>query len=137
VPCRAVPCRAVPCRAVPCRAVPCRAVPCRAVPCRLALCPLCCRCPSCAADQRELLAAEAAALQRQLSAPAAELRAAAAAVEQEHTGGVAAMRPHTHHMHTQAQLLPALSVVNHATGQHIVISGFDKVGLMSHDQPAC
>lgn len=39
-----------------------------------------------------------------------------------------AQRPHTH-MHTQAKLLPALSVVNHATGQHIVISGFDKVRL--------
>lgn len=89
------------------------------------------RCPSCAADQRELLAAEAAALQRQLSAPAAEvLAAAAAAVDQERP--LTATRPHRH-THTQAKLLPALSVVNHATGQHIVISGFDKVGL---PQPA-
>lgn len=77
------------------------------------------------------MAAEAAAdLHRQLSAPAAALRAAAAAVQRE--GQQAAAKQHQQSQQRQLQqpqpaLLPALSVVNHATGQAIVINGMDKV----------
>jgi hypothetical protein len=83
-----------------------------------------CRCQSCAADQRDLLAAEtAAALHRQLSAPASAVRAAAAASLKE---GIADKQ-------RQPVLLPALSVVNHATGEHIMISGLDKVGAADRE----
>lgn len=89
------------------------------------------RCPSCVPGQSDLLAAEAAAeLTRQLSAPAAALRVAAAAAQRE-----------AHQQHQQpghpplpqqpaSMLLPALSVVNHATGDHIIINSLDKVGGM-------
>lgn len=76
------------------------------------------------------MAAEAAAdLHRQLSAPAAALRAAAVAVQRE---GQAAAKQQQSQQQKQLQqpqpaLLPALSVVNHATGQAIVINGMDKV----------
>jgi hypothetical protein len=87
------------------------------------------RCPSCVPGQSDLLAAEAAAeLTRQLSAPAAALRAAAAAAQQE-------ARQHQHQQpghpsppqQPASMLLPALSVVNHATGDHIIINSLDKV----------
>lgn len=95
-----------------------------------------CRCPSCAAEHREILAAEAAAaLTRQFSAPASALRAAAAAAQREGRSvsrqgrSVSRQRQslQRHSQHEQPALLPALSVVNHATGEHIVISGLDKV----------
>jgi len=83
------------------------------------------RCPSCAADHAEIVEA-VAELHRQLSAasagsPHAHRAAAPAAVPRETDSQCQQQQQQPQ------QLLPALSVVNHATGDHIVISGFDKV----------